>query len=90
MADNVQISIRETDPDSSDPLEYQIARLALGPGDILVFSTPRTLSRDAFDRIRKTLQELLGDSRKVLILDAGCELSALTAEDLQERMASAS
>lgn len=71
---------------STDPLEYQIARLELGPGDVLVFKASKALTREGADRVTRAVRSILGDHQKVMILDDGHDLAVLTAAELQARM----
>lgn len=58
----------------------EVERLALKPGDILVFKCPMPLSDDDFETIRARLRENLPESTKVLVLDNGADVAVLRAE----------
>lgn len=58
----------------------EVERLALKPGDILVFKCPMALSDEEFETIRERLRERLPSSTQVLVLDNGADLAVLRAE----------
>lgn len=58
----------------------EVERLALRPGDILVFKCPMPLADADFETIRDRLREGLPESTKVLVLDNGADLAVLRAE----------
>jgi hypothetical protein len=71
-----------------DDIEFKIARLELGPDDVLVVRAAQTLSQDAFKRIMGTLRAVLGEGvRKVLILQPGFELAVLAPAPTDEVLA---
>jgi nucleotide-binding universal stress UspA family protein len=58
---------------TGDPEEWRIHIAALGPDDVIVLSSKQKLSSAQMEKIKVDLVGLFG--RKVLILDAGLELS---------------
>lgn len=55
-----------------------VQRLELGPDDILVLKMPGRVTGEMADRIREHFAKLLGNERKIIILDNGCEIGVLT------------
>ncbi len=66
---------------------FEIGKLQLHDGDVLVVKTDRPLSIDATDRVRKHLKGLLPRDVTIMIIDRGVELSVLTKADIEERIA---
>lgn len=66
---------------------FEIGKLQLAQGDVLVVRTDRPISQDATDRIRKHLAGLLPQGVTTLIIDRGVELSVLTKTEIEERVA---
>jgi hypothetical protein len=66
--------------------EFKIGRLELGPDDILVFKTSKSLTMQAAEHITRAVRSVFGDGRKVMILDGGLEIAVLTAAELQARI----
>lgn len=68
--------------DLDDNIELKIARLELGPGDILVCSLKRPVPREVLHRMREIIRQITDN--KCLFLD-GVELSVLTAAEIAQR-----
>jgi hypothetical protein len=65
--------------------EFQIAKLSLAPGDILVVRLARLpQTPEDMDRISKYLRRSIPAANNVLIIDQGCELSVLTVDQLAQ------
>lgn len=70
-----------------DELELRIARLELGPGDMIILQADKILSREQADRIREYVRLAVGNDRRVLLLSGGIELSVLTKTEIDARAA---
>jgi hypothetical protein len=56
----------------------RVERLCLKPGDVIVISTPHLLSADAAENMRASLQSVIRDpTRRVLVLDGGVKMEIL-------------
>jgi hypothetical protein len=64
-------------------LEYQIARLELRPGDILVIKLAAKLSHHAIATIKSDLDRLMPEYRAI-ILDGGMDLSVLSRAQIDQ------
>ena len=60
----------------------EIERLALRPGDAIVYKHPRRLDRHDYDYVSEQLKTAFPD-RKILILEDGADLAVLRAEEEQ-------
>lgn len=67
---------------------FEIAKLQLKRGDVLVVKTDRPMSNDATERTRKHLAGLLPQGVRTMIIDRGVELSVLTKSEIESRSAS--
>ncbi len=65
---------------------FEIGKLQLKAGDVLVVKTDRPMSQDATDRTRKHLAGLLPQDVKCLIIDRGVNLSILSKSEIEERV----
>lgn len=65
-------------------VEYRVAKLSLGPGDLLVVKTEKPLTREAAERIREVLKQYL-PNQKALVLEPGIDLAVLTADEIARR-----
>jgi hypothetical protein len=65
---------------------FEIAKLQLTPGDVLVVKTDRPMSQDATERTRKHLTGILPQGVKTMIIDRGVDLSILTKTEIDERI----
>lgn len=63
-------------PAAADDLELRIAKLVLGPGDILVLKSARKLPIDRAEAIKRHLKVVVPDN-KVMIVDPDFEISVL-------------
>ncbi len=66
---------------------FEIGKLQLQDGDILVVKTDRPMSIEATERARKHLKGLLPRDVTIMIIDRGVELSVLTKSEIEERIA---
>lgn len=65
---------------ASDLLDVAtVERLALKPGDILVFKYPNRLTAAEFEYVSARFKELLPDT-KVLVFEDGADVAVLRAE----------
>lgn len=69
-----------------DDIEFKIARLELGPDDILVIRCKDILSTTQTTRFRETLRDGLG-IRKCFILENGADLGVLSPAPIDEVLA---
>jgi hypothetical protein len=67
-------------------LEYQIARLQLRPGDVLVLKIAQYLPMEAMKRIKDDLDRLV-PGIPAMVLDPNVDLSVLTREEIEQRSA---
>ena len=58
----------------------EVERLALKPGDILVFKSPRYLTAAEFEYISKRFKAMLPEDTKVMVLEGGADVAVLRAE----------
>lgn len=70
----------------TDDLQFKIARLELRPGDILVVRAPMRLPSETVARLRDMVRQAAPNVR-AMVLDAGLDLSVLTAAEIAERAA---
>lgn len=66
---------------------FEIGKLQLKDGDVLVVKTDRPMSHDATERVRKHLKSLLPRDVTIMIIDQGVDLSVLTRTEIEERVA---
>lgn len=64
---------------------FEIAKLRLQYGDVLVVKTDRPMSNEATERTRKHLAGLLPQGVKTMIIDKGVNLSVLTKTEIEQR-----
>jgi hypothetical protein len=69
-----------------DDPQFQIARLELKPGDILVLKAPGFLPATAQARIKSDLERIC-PGVKCMVLEGGMELAVLTREEIEQRSA---
>jgi hypothetical protein len=62
-----------------DDVEFQIAKLALGPDDLLAVRAARPITSVMATELRAHLERLLNLQGRVLVVDAGTELSVVTS-----------
>lgn len=65
---------------------FEIGKLQLTQGDVLVVKTDRPMSQDATDRTRKHLAGLLPQDVKCMFIDRGVDLSILSKSEIEERI----
>jgi len=65
---------------------FEIAKLQLQHGDVLVVKTDRPMSNEATERVRKHLAGILPQGVKTMIIDRGVDLSILTKAEIDERI----
>ena len=66
---------------------FEIGKLQLREGDVLVVRTDRPMSHQATETTRKHLRDLLPRGVTIMIIDKGVELSVLTKAEINERVA---
>lgn len=64
---------------------FEIGKLQMKNGDVLVVKTQRPMSNEVTERVRKHLKGLLPRDVTVMIIDSGVELSVLTKAEIDER-----
>jgi hypothetical protein len=62
-------------------MEFEVAKLELGPTDILAVRVARPVSSVLAVELRSRLERQLGLSGRVLVLEPGTELTVVTAGD---------
>lgn len=66
---------------------FEIGKLQLKDGDVLVVKTDRPMSHDVTEKVRKHLKGLLPRDVTIMIIDRGVELSVLTKTEIDQRVA---
>lgn len=66
---------------------FEIGKLQLRDGDVLVVKTDRPMSHDVTERVRKHLKGLLPRDVTIMIIDRGVEVSVLTKSEIDQRVA---
>jgi hypothetical protein len=64
-----------------DDVEFRVARLELGPDDVLAVRSTKPLSSVMAAELRAQLERRLNLFGRVLVLDAGLEFSVITKAD---------
>lgn len=77
------IKTSETDP-GSYPIKFEIAKLEVGDGELLVMTTDRHLSTEQFNFLRKLNAEQFAPFR-VAILEGGFTLSVIKDKRTKQR-----
>ena len=67
--------------DMLDDVEFEVAKLELGPTDILAVRVATPVSSVLAIELRSRLERQLGLSGRVLVLEPGTELTVVTAAD---------
>ncbi len=67
--------------DMLDDVRFEVARLELGPTDILAVRVARPITWVMATELRSRLERQLGLSGRVLVLEPGTELTVVTAAD---------
>ena len=67
--------------DMLDDVEFQVAKLQLGPTDILAVCVARPITWVMATELRSRLERQLGLSGRVLVIEPGTELTVVTAID---------
>lgn len=57
----------------------EVQRLTIQPGEVLVFKVNGKVSNEQIVRIRSSLEQLIGDGHKILILDDQADLMVIPA-----------
>lgn len=65
-------------------IDFEIARLDLQPGDMVVLKLRDRVPREALDHFRKTMMDVTR-GHKCLILENGADLAILTAAEIEAR-----
>ena len=66
-----------------DDVEFEVAKLELGPDDVLAVRSAKPLSSVTAVELRAQLQRRLNLFGRVLVLDAGLELSVMSKSDVK-------
>jgi hypothetical protein len=69
------------------PEEFQIAKLQLRAGDVLIVKVANLLSVEAAQRLHSHIDSVVPAGVKVLVVGSDIDLSMLTAEEIQARAA---
>jgi hypothetical protein len=64
-----------------DDVEFEVTKLTLGPDDMLAVRSAKLLSSVMAAELRAQLERRLNLVGRVLVLDAGLELSVITKAD---------
>jgi hypothetical protein len=64
-----------------DDVEFQVARLELGPDDVLVVRPTKSISAVMATELRAQLERRLNLPGRVAVLDAGLDLAVITKTD---------
>jgi hypothetical protein len=67
--------------DMLQDVEFEIAKLELGPTDILAVRVTKPVTSVLVAELRSRLERRLGLSGRVLVLEPGTELTVVTAAD---------
>jgi hypothetical protein len=67
-----------------DDVEYQLAKLALGPSEILAVRASHPITAVVAAELRAQLERRLGLQGRILILDAGAELTVVAKSDVAD------
>lgn len=67
--------------------EFQIAKLGLRAGDVLVVKVDRVVSDEMAARIKAMAADALPPDVKTLVIDRQIDLAVLTAEEIHKRVA---
>jgi hypothetical protein len=65
-----------------DNIDWEIKKLSLAPGDIVVFSCDMSLSLEQVNEVRLRLRAYLGE-RETIVLTMGTKLSTLTRAEIE-------
>lgn len=68
-------------------LDFEVKRLRLQPGDVLVMKAGCRLTDEMCDRLRKAAEDLMPPGVKMMVIDRGLSLSVLTAEEIAAKAA---
>lgn len=68
-------------------LEFRIAKLELGPRDVLVVKTAYHIAREVVERIRITLADDAGLTNKIMVIGPDLDLAVLTRAEIESRIA---
>lgn len=60
--------------------EFEVQRLDLRPGDTIVITSPRRVSKEVFERLKNIARESFPDN-KIIVLEAGLDLKVVREED---------
>lgn len=70
--------------DLKDYLDASVAKMQLSPGDVIVITCQRVLTREQRDAMSMACQEVVSHlGAKVIVLDGGLGIVALTQADGQ-------
>ena len=68
--------------DMLDDVEFAIAKLELGPSDILAIRSGRPLTSIIAAELRSQIEQRFGLHRRVLVLDPNFELTVVARDDV--------
>jgi hypothetical protein len=71
----------------SDDQNFKIAKLELGPRDVLVVKTAYHISDETVARVRKYVAEQANINNAVLVIQPDLDLAVLTRDEIEERIA---
>lgn len=83
----IDVPMPKCAPPRSDDLELRIARLALGPDDVLVVKrqVPGPISVEHAERVRSIVRDAAGPNTRILVIDASTDLAVLTRAEIEAR-----
>jgi len=67
-----------------DDVEFEVAKLTLGLGDILAVRAARPITAVVAAELRAQLEHRLGLQGRILVLDAGAELTVIAKREAAE------
>ena len=70
----------------TDAIEFKIAKLQLGPRDVLVVKSAYHIPMETVTRIRSTIQADAGIDNQILVIGPDIDLAVLTRSEI-ERLA---
>lgn len=66
------------------PIEFQIAKLGLAPGDILVVRSLRPVPPESARHMREYISGIAPEGVEVVVIDSSIELSVLSGDELRK------
>lgn len=68
--------------------EFQVARLRVEPGDVVVVKVHAVISQDIASNIRRTISTQLPPDTPMIVIDKNVDLAVLTKADIEQRLES--